>query len=63
MTFNIANTIPNGNTSRDLPTRAGGIGLSNVKKRLELGYNQSDYDLNIFEENNMFNVILKLKVI
>lgn len=63
MTFKIANTIPNANMSRDLPTKTGGIGLSNVKKRLELGYGKSDYDLSIFEENNMFNVILKLKVI
>ncbi len=63
MTFKIANTIPNINSSRDLPTRAGGIGLSNVKKRLELGYKPNDYDLIIFEEENMFNVLLKLKVI
>jgi LytS/YehU family sensor histidine kinase len=63
MTFKIANTIPNSNSSRDLPTRAGGIGLSNVKKRLELGYDPSDYELTIFEEDKMFNVLLKLKVI
>ncbi|MFD0796361.1 sensor histidine kinase [Maribacter chungangensis] len=63
MTFKIANTIPNATKSRDLPTRAGGIGLSNVKKRLELGYRPNDYDLTIFEEDNMFNVLLKLKVI
>ena len=63
MTFKIANTIPNANKKSDFPTREGGIGLSNVKKRLELGYEKSDYDLSIFEENNMFNVILKLKVI
>src|SRR6056297_51765 len=63
MIFKIANTIPNANTSRDLQTRAGGIGLSNVKKRLELGYKPADYDLTIFEEDNMFNVLLKLKVI
>ncbi len=63
MTFKIANTIPNTNSSLDLPSRAGGIGLSNVKKRLELGYDPSDYELTIFEKDNMFNVILKLKVI
>ncbi len=63
MTFKIANTIPNVSVSRSSPTRAGGIGLSNVKKRLELGYDKRDYDLSIFEENNMFTVLLKLKVI
>lgn len=63
MTFKISNTIPNANSKSDFPTREGGIGLSNVKKRLELGYDKSDYDLSIFEEDNMFNAILKLKVI
>jgi len=62
MTFKIANTIPQANTSRNLPTRAGGIGLPNVKKRLELGYGKNDYNLSIFEEGNMFTVLLKLKV-
>lgn len=63
MTFKISNTIPNANNKSGVPTRAGGIGLSNVKKRLELGYKKSDYNLSIFEEHNMFNAILKLKVI
>jgi sensor histidine kinase YesM len=63
MSFTIANTIPNASASRDLPTRSGGIGLSNVKKRLELGYDKRDYDLSIFELNNMFTVLLKLKVL
>ncbi|WP_396635845.1 sensor histidine kinase [Maribacter sp. R77961] len=63
MTFKISNNIPNADRATNFPTRSGGIGLSNVKKRLELGYDDSDYDLSIFEEDQMFNVILKLKVI
>ncbi|QLG44758.1 sensor histidine kinase [Costertonia aggregata] len=62
MYFQVVNTIPEKSQQSNMPTRIGGIGLSNVKKRLELGYNKNDYDLSIFEENNMFHVILKLKV-
>lgn len=62
MNFKISNTIAQKNKTSNLPSRIGGIGLSNVKKRLELGYNKEDYKLSIFEENNMFHVNLKLKV-
>lgn len=62
MHFKVANTIPENSPESRLPTRSGGIGLSNVKKRLELGYDKNDYDLSIFKQNNTFNVILKLKV-
>lgn len=62
MDFKISNTIPQKNKVSALNTRSGGIGLSNVKKRLELGYNKEDYKLSIFEENKMFHVNLKLKV-
>ncbi|TXN37261.1 sensor histidine kinase [Flagellimonas hymeniacidonis] len=60
--FNVANTIPKNEANSKVATRSGGIGLSNVKKRLELGYDQKDYDLAIFEKENMFHVDLKLKV-
>ncbi|QOD60472.1 sensor histidine kinase [Polaribacter haliotis] len=40
----------------------GGIGLTNVKKRLELGYRKEDYDLSIETINNLFIVNLKIKV-
>lgn len=63
MDFKVSNTIPNANTELLYPVKTGGIGLSNVKKRLELGYLKTDYELSIFEENEMFNVILKLKVV
>ncbi len=39
----------------------GGIGLTNVKKRLELIYKES-FDLKINEENEIFNVVLNLNV-
>ena len=63
MDFKVSNSIPNVNKEFVYPVKRGGIGLSNVKKRLELGYGKNDYDLKIFEENKMFNVFLKLKVI
>lgn len=63
MDFKVSNSIPNVNKEYVYPVKRGGIGLSNVKKRLELGYGKKDYDLQIFEENKMFNVFLKLKVI
>nr|WP_299215060.1 histidine kinase [uncultured Allomuricauda sp.] len=60
--FNVSNTIPKNDMDSKVATRSGGIGLSNVKKRLELGYDPKDYDLSIFEKENMFHVDLKLKV-
>ena len=56
------NTIPQNNGQSKVATRGGGIGLSNVKKRLELGYDPNDYKLSIFEKDKMFHVDLKLKV-
>lgn len=63
MNFKVSNTIPNANKEFAYPIKSGGIGLSNVKKRLELGYEKDDYEFSIFEEKQMFNVILKLKVV
>jgi sensor histidine kinase YesM len=60
--FKVTNTIPNEVAKSTVPTRIGGIGLSNVKKRLSLGYVKEHYELSIFEKANTFNVILKLKV-
>ncbi len=40
--------------------RVGGIGLSNVKKRLELLY-PNQFELNIDENNNTFKVSLRIK--
>ncbi|MEO2071069.1 MAG: histidine kinase [Zunongwangia sp.] len=41
---------------------SGGIGINNVKKRLELGYTKEEYKLDIVEENGQFLIQLKLKL-
>ncbi|MEZ4809338.1 MAG: histidine kinase [Allomuricauda sp.] len=60
--FELSNNIPKEKGKSSMPTRSGGIGLSNVRKRLELGYKPEDYELLIEEKNNNFNVLLKLRV-
>ena len=60
--FNVSNTIPKKSKKSKVTNEGGGIGLLNVKKRLELGYDKNDYDLNIFEQDSKFYVELKLKV-
>lgn len=62
LTFNATNTLPPNKMNNLQNAQEGGIGLSNVKKRLELGYAPKDYQLSIFEKDKTFNVILKLKV-
>lgn len=62
MHFRAVNTIPQKIDKKKKKIKAGGIGLYNIKKRLDLGYKKSDYELSIFEKDNMFNVLLKLKV-
>jgi len=60
--FKISNTIPENGEESTIPQISSGIGLSNVKKRLELGYDPADYKLNIFKRDDKFHVNLKLKV-
>ena len=60
--FRVSNTIPKKRNAGNSYPRGGGIGLSNVKKRLELGYEPDDYDLRIYEKDDRFNVELNLKV-
>ena len=43
-------------------TTSGGIGINNVKKRLELGYTKEEYKLDIVEKNDQFLIQLKLKL-
>src|SRR5690606_40731931 len=62
LNFKVSNTLPLNKEEQSLIPKNGGIGLSNVKKRLELGYDPKDYHLSVFEKDNMFHVILKLKV-
>jgi LytS/YehU family sensor histidine kinase len=60
--FKLSNTIPNFREETQISSVCGGIGISNVKKRLELGYDENDYDLTIYEKDKMFYVNLKLRV-
>ncbi|QTD37035.1 sensor histidine kinase [Polaribacter batillariae] len=62
--FKIANPTPAVSTyqKNKIIPNFGGIGLTNVKKRLELGYRKEDYDLSIKTKNNLFIVKLKIKV-
>ncbi|TAL44942.1 MAG: hypothetical protein EPN92_08100 [Chitinophagaceae bacterium] len=55
--FSVANTVEYNSTREPI----GGIGLKNVKRRLELLYPEK-HELSIKEENNMFTVDLKLKI-
>ncbi len=55
--FDIHNSI----AQNKLSLNKNPIGLTNVKKQLDLLY-QDEYSLNINEENNRFNVYLKLPV-
>jgi sensor histidine kinase YesM len=63
--FTISNPIPKIVEHKQNITQSGGIGLNNVKKRLALGYDSDEYDLNIDNNNNnnkLFTVNLKIKV-
>ncbi|EAQ99995.1 sensor histidine kinase [Maribacter sp. HTCC2170] len=60
--FNVSNTVPEKRKKEKSEKKIGGIGLSNVKKRLELGYGKNEYDLKISELDKKFHVELKLKV-
>jgi len=60
--FKISNPIPTQTNNNEVVTYRGGIGIGNVKKRLELGYKKEDYNLTIEERNNIFIVDLKIKV-
>ncbi|MCK0144872.1 histidine kinase [Arenibacter sp. F26102] len=62
LNFEVSNTLPPKSMRNILNETDCGIGLSNVRKRLQLGYEPEDYNLSIFEKDKMFNVILKLKV-
>ncbi|UJH66350.1 sensor histidine kinase [Allomuricauda sp. SCSIO 65647] len=60
--FETKNTKPKGEKKDRIPSRAGGIGLSNVRKRLQLGYAPNEYEFNVEENKTLFKVSLKLKV-
>ncbi len=58
LTFKVANPISKNKTLR----KTGGIGIKNVKKRLELRYQQKDYKLSINTKDNLYIVELTLKL-
>jgi two-component system, LytTR family, sensor kinase len=45
-----------------MPNVSGGIGLQNVKRRLDLLYPPNDFELTIEENDGFFKVFLKLKI-
>lgn len=57
LVFNVRNSISK--NSNELETKYGGVGLENVKKRLELLY-PDNHELIIEEEEKQYNVTLKL---
>lgn len=61
--FTISNPMPANVDDVDDLKQSSGIGIENVKKRLALGYNKEDYRLNITNDNNLFIVDFKIKVL
>jgi len=60
--FKISNPIPAITNFEQQSNATSGIGLNNVKKRLELGYKKEHYNLTLKNSNNLFIVELKIKV-
>nr|WP_317208799.1 sensor histidine kinase [Flavobacterium algicola] len=60
--FRVSNPMPLKTQHAERFNHSSGIGLENVKKRLALGYKNSDYKLLINNDENTFVVKLKIKV-
>lgn len=60
--FSISNPKPADIIYNKKEKSFGGIGLINVKKRLNLGYKKEDYELEIKDDHQSFKVNLKIKV-
>jgi two-component system sensor histidine kinase AlgZ len=60
--FTIRNPLPAASSLSVETQRSSGIGLENVKKRLNLGYSNKDYELTITNDDQIFTVKLKIKV-
>ncbi len=60
--FTISNPMPEITQHTDNFNQSSGIGIENVKKRLELGYNKKEYKLSFKNKKNIFVVKLKIKV-
>jgi sensor histidine kinase YesM len=61
--FSISNPKPEVTMHTDNFNKSSGIGIENVKKRLELGYNKSDYTLTFKNKKDIFAVKLVIKVV
>ncbi len=59
--FKIINTLPPQPSMVQL-NQPGGIGIANVRKRLELAYSKDEFELQNYEEKNRYIVKLKLKL-
>lgn len=60
--FTITNPMPTITKLNENLNKSKGIGIENVKKRLELGYNKNDYKLSIKNKKNIFVVKLVIRV-
>jgi len=60
--FKISNPIAPEISNNEIVSNPGGIGIENVKKRLELSYQKEEYELNIGKNNGRYIVDLKIKV-
>ena len=57
--FSVVNSLPKSNYTKD---KVGGVGLENIKKRLELLYPGNRHDLQINRKDDRFEVLLKLSL-
>ena len=60
LNFRVENSMTKINNK--LKEQIGGIGLSNIKKRLELNYGEGNFDLKNFEEKNKYIAQLRVKL-
>ncbi|WP_316633358.1 histidine kinase [uncultured Flavobacterium sp.] len=60
--FTVSNPTPEITEHTDNFNKSSGIGIENVKKRLELGYNKEDYSLSFKNKKDIFVVKLVIKV-
>ena len=58
--FKVENSFKN--PTKKIKQQIGGIGLSNVKKRLELNYGKGNYELNTFNQKNKYIAELKVSL-
>lgn len=59
ITFHVVNSVPAHTFTKD---EVGGVGLENIKKRLELLYPNDQYTLTIDSTDDQFEVILKITI-